>query len=91
MTAMKSPAQTNGTRPEPSPALATGYRLTLVPGGLEVSARLSSVEEINDMVRLLQAGTVFLETTTDGDMDAPLNLSQRLEAKANGAAAHPKQ
>ncbi len=43
------------------------------------------------MVRLLQAGTVFLETTTDGDMDAPLNLSQRLEAKANGAAAHPKQ
>ena len=74
------PTKTNET--EPSPSSPTGYRVSLIPGGLEVSARLGTVEEISNLVRLLRAGTVFIEQTTDGDMDQPLNLSKRLEVSA---------
>ena len=75
-------AKTKGTEPESAPSWATGYRVSLVPGGLEVSARLGTAEEIRSLVKLLQAGTVFIEKTSDGDMDMPLNLTQRVEVSA---------
>jgi hypothetical protein len=36
-------------------ATATGYRVSLVPGGLEVSARLASNEELATLVKVLEA------------------------------------
>jgi hypothetical protein len=34
---------------------ATGYRVSLVPGALEVSARLASNEELDILVKVLEA------------------------------------
>ena len=36
-------------------ATATGYRVSLVPGALEVSARLASNEELEILVKVLEA------------------------------------
>ena len=43
---------------------ATGYRVSLVPGALEVSARLASNEELEILVKVLEANNpVFDEPT----------------------------
>jgi hypothetical protein len=54
----------------------SGYRVSVVPGALEVSARLVNPEEARNLVKVLRAGIVALEETSDGDMDKPLNLTK---------------
>ena len=84
-------AKTNGS--EPSSALAspyglampTGYRVAVVPGAIEISARLVTPEEIRNLIKVLRAGITILEDTTDGDLDKPLTLSNRVAA-VGGAA-----
>ncbi len=64
---------------EPSTEWATGYRVCLLPGGLEVSARLKTADELRNLVNLLRAGTVFLHAA-NVDMDKPLTLFKRAAA-----------
>ena len=40
---------------------ATGYRVSLVPGALEVSARLASNEELDILVKVLEANKGSLD------------------------------
>jgi hypothetical protein len=83
---MSAEATTNLTEsstPLPSPyglAMPTGYRVAVVPGALEISARLVNPEEIRNLMKVLRAGITILEETTDGDMDKPLTLSNRVAA-----------
>ena len=44
---------------------ATGYRVSLVPGGLEVSARLASNEELAILVKVLEANKGSLGSSSD--------------------------
>ena len=46
-------------------ATATGYRVSLVPGALEVSARLASNEELDILVKVLEANKGSLGKSTD--------------------------
>ena len=46
-------------------ATATGYRVSLVPGGLEVSARLASNEELAILVKVLEANKGSLGKSSD--------------------------
>jgi hypothetical protein len=48
-----------------APATATGYRVSLVPGALEVSARLASNEELDILVKVLEANKGSLGKSTD--------------------------
>jgi hypothetical protein len=54
--------------------MPTGYRVCIVPGALEVSARLVKPEEIRNLIKVLRASVSALEDTTDGDMDVPITL-----------------
>jgi hypothetical protein len=67
-----------GTEPSTPTAsgVPTGYRVAVVPGALEVSARLGTPDEVRNLMRVLRAGIVILEDTTEGDMDEPINLTQ---------------
>ena len=59
-------------------AVPTGYRVSVVPGALEVSARLVTPEEARNLMKALRAGIAALEDTTEGDMDEPLRLTKRV-------------
>lgn len=60
----------------------TGYRVAIVPGALEVSARLATADELRNLVRVLSASiTILADAQEDHD---PSNLSKRL-AKTNAA------
>jgi hypothetical protein len=48
-----------------TPTTATGYRVSLVPGALEVSARLASNEELDILVKVLEANKGSLGKSTD--------------------------
>jgi hypothetical protein len=73
-------AQNNGTYPATPTVTAapTGYRVSVVPGALEVSARLVNPEEARNLMKALRAGIAALEDTTEGDMDEPLRLTKRV-------------
>ena len=58
--------------------MPTGYRVAVVPGAIEVSARLSTPEDVRNLMKVLRAGYSILEDTADGDMDEPLNLTKRV-------------
>jgi hypothetical protein len=51
-------AKSNVTEPStPTPAaVPTGYRVAVVPGALEVSARLGTPEEVRNLMKVLRAG-----------------------------------
>ena len=72
----------DGTEPSGPP---TGYRVSVVPGALEISARLGTPEEVRNLVKVLRAGLIILEDTTDGDMDEPLSLTKRVAAMGTAA------
>jgi hypothetical protein len=57
-------------------ALPTGYRVAVVPGAIEVSARLVEPNEVRNLMKVLRAGCTILEDTTEGDMDKPLTLTR---------------
>jgi hypothetical protein len=75
-------AKSNGTEPSTPTAAAvpTGYRVAVVPGALEVSARLGTPEEVRNLMKVLRAGIVILEDTTEDDMDEPVSLTKRVGA-----------
>jgi hypothetical protein len=41
----------------------SGYRVAMISGALEVSARLASIEELNLLVRVLEASKIVWTTT----------------------------
>ena len=43
----------------------TRYRVAVVPGALEISARLGTPEEVRNLMRVLRAGILILEDTTE--------------------------
>jgi hypothetical protein len=57
---------------EPSAPLAspyglgmpTGYRVVVVPGALEITARLVEPNEVRNLMKVLRAGCIILEETT---------------------------
>jgi hypothetical protein len=59
-------AKTNLTEPPiqlASPyglAMPTGYRVAVVPGALEISARLGTPDEIRNLMKVLRAGITIL-------------------------------
>ena len=53
----------NGIVPSGSSAAASGYRISLIGGALDVSARLSTPEELELLVKVLEANKVLWETT----------------------------
>jgi hypothetical protein len=59
-------------------AMPTGYRVAVVPGAIEVSGRLVTPEEVRNLIKVLRAGYVILQDTTDGDMDEPLVLTKSI-------------
>jgi hypothetical protein len=67
-------------------AVPTGYRVAVVPGALEISARLGTPEEVRNLMKVLRAGILILDDTTEGDMDEPLRLTKRVA----GIIASPK-
>ena len=75
----------DGTEPSGPP---TGYRVSVVPGALEISARLGTPEEVRNLMKVLRAGLMILHDTTDGDMDepssAPLSLKPWRQADELG-------
>jgi hypothetical protein len=74
--AMVNPAQT---------AAHTGYRVSIVPGALEVSARLANPEELRSLVKVLRASIAILSDEPETDPE-PLTLTKRLsEATARSA------
>ena len=72
----------DGTEPSGPP---TGYRVSVVPGALEISARLGTPEEVRNLMKVLRAGLIILEDTTDGDMDKPLSLTKRVAGMGTAA------
>jgi hypothetical protein len=83
--------KSNGTEPSSPTAsgVPTGYRVAVVPGALEVSARLGTPEEVRNLMKVLRAGIVILEDTTEGDMDEPINLTP--SAMRRSAPSEPKR
>ena len=81
MSANLASAKTNGTETStPMTAVSTGYRVMVVPGALEISARLGAPEEVRNLMKVLRAGILILEDTAEGDMDEPVNLTKRVAA-----------
>jgi hypothetical protein len=71
----------------------TGYRVYLLPGALEICARLGTPEEVRNLIKVLRAGILILQDTTEGDMDEPLSLAAKRATAVRAAskvAASPK-
>ena len=74
---------TDGSTVSGTPAVAsTGYRVAIVPGALEVSARLATADELRNLVRVLSASIAILADAED-EPD-PASLTKRL-AQTNAA------
>ena len=68
---------TESTAPTAS-AMPTGYRVGVVPGAIEVSARLGTAEEVRQLIKVLRAGILIF--ATDGDVDIPESFNHRVAA-----------
>jgi hypothetical protein len=70
----------NGTEPSAPTVseMATGYRVSVVPGAIEVSARLGAPGEVRELMKVLRAG--ILVFATDDDADTPEALTNRVAA-----------
>jgi hypothetical protein len=68
----------SSSAPAAGTSAATGYRVSLVPGALEVSARLATAEELRNLVKVLRASIVILDDATEGDIDLPVSLTKRV-------------
>ena len=75
-----APATSNGTEPSAPTALAmhTGYRVGVVPGAIEVSARLGTPEEVRQLIKVLRASLLIF--ATDGDVTIPESFDHRVAA-----------
>jgi hypothetical protein len=73
--------------------VSTGYRVSLVPGVLEVCARLGTPEEVvRNLVKVLRAGIAILEDTAEDDFEERLRLTKHVAAinAASKVVASPK-
>jgi hypothetical protein len=63
------PAETTPTPPQPASSAAhpTGYRISIFPAAVEISARLASAEELQMLVKVLQANAAIWESATKND------------------------
>jgi hypothetical protein len=59
----------------------TGYLVSIVPGAIEVSARLATLDELRGLMKALTASMTILQETPDTEIES---LSTRLK-KANAA------
>jgi hypothetical protein len=48
-------------------AQPTGYRISILPAALEISARLATSEELQSLVKILQANAAIWATSTKAD------------------------
>jgi len=46
----------------PAAAAPTGYRISILPAALEISARLATAEELQNLVKILQANAAIWGT-----------------------------
>jgi len=69
----------NETQPSAptSSATSTGYRVTMVPGGIEVSARLGTPSEGRELIKVLRAGILIFAAD---DEERPDSLTHRVAA-----------
>jgi hypothetical protein len=70
----------NGTEPSvlTASAMPTGYRVSVVPGAIEVSARLGAPREVRELIKVLRAGILIF--ATDDDADIPEKFTHRVAA-----------
>ena len=70
----------NGTEPSAptASATATGYRVSVVPGAIEVSARLGAAGEVRELIKILRVGILIF--ATDGDVDTSESFNHRVAA-----------
>jgi hypothetical protein len=59
-------------------AMPTGYRVSVVPGAIEVSARLGTPQEVRELMKVLRAGILIF--ATDSDVDIPESFNHRVAA-----------
>jgi hypothetical protein len=59
-------------------AMPTGYCVGVVPGAIEVSARLSTAQELRQLIKVLRAG--ILVFAADADVDPSESLNHRVAA-----------
>jgi hypothetical protein len=54
--------------PPAAPAAApTGYRISILPAALEISARLATAEELHNLVKILQANAAIWANVTKNE------------------------
>lgn len=79
MSGNTAPGKDSTTGSSPAPAKGavtpTGYRVSILPGALEVSARLASAEELQALVNLLQANMVIWANGTKSEPTLTLTPS----------------
>jgi hypothetical protein len=63
------PSNPTGLAVPPMALGAPCYRVSIVPGAIEVSARLGTPEEVRNLMKVLRAGILVL-SNTDDDVDA---------------------
>ena len=68
---------TESTAPTAS-AMPTGYHVGVVPGAIEVSARLGAAGEVRELIKILRAGILIF--ATDGDVDTSESFNHRVAA-----------
>jgi hypothetical protein len=68
---------TESTAPTAS-AMPTGYRVGVVPGAIEVSARLGTPAEVREVIKVLRASLLIF--STDANVDDPESLTHRIAA-----------
>ena len=59
-------------------AMPTGYRVSVVPNAIEVSARLGTAVEVRELIKVLRAGILIF--ANDGDADLQGNFAHRVAA-----------
>jgi hypothetical protein len=64
--------------------------VSLVPGVLEVCARLGTPEEVRNLVKVLRAGIAILEDTAEDDFEKPLTKRVAAINAASKVVASPK-
>ena len=49
-------------------AMSTGYRVGVVPGAIEVSARLGTAAEVRELIKVLRAGILIFADDDQADV-----------------------
>jgi hypothetical protein len=71
----RTPTATSEQPPATQAAAPTGYLVSIVPGAIEVSARLATADKLRGLMKALKASTAILAEEPEPDID---HLSKRL-------------